>query len=475
MSRVKIVGTIGPRTNTAPAIEQLCQAGMDLARLNTSHASLEWHAETIRVIRRVAPMMPILLDIPGRKIRTGFLRHEPRFKVGDQVVLTTNQEHDGTFKVPVSHSRLHEELCVGDTVLADDGQLRFTVEAVTGQDVLCRAETTGLLQSAKGINIPGVALRTELITERDLQVLELARQLDVEFVGVSFVESAAHVQTIRRAIGGASPRVIAKVEHQSGVDHLEEILQVSDAIMIDRGDLSVETGLHSVAILQKRILTAARAANKPAIVATEMLHSMVRHRAPTKAEISDITNAVLDGAAAVMLSGETAIGQYPVEAVATMRQVIDEAAAHLQSCLDEGQESRSPDVPHAMGSAIALLCRQLPVTKIVAITLSGYAARMVASQRPRQPVLAVTNDPVAARSFQLLPGTEGICIDVPFSRTSTDHIPRCLEMLWRTGKLMDEDLILVTSVGYPRHGTRMNLIQTHQVADLRESLRWNRS
>jgi pyruvate kinase len=244
--------------------------------------------------------------------------------------------------------------------------------------------------------------------------------------------------------------------------------------MIDRGDLSIETGIETLAVVQKHIIEEARNAAKPVIVATEMLHSMIEQSVPTKAEVSDISNAVLDGAAALMLSGETAIGRFPTHAVAVMRRVSDAVSAHVQESLAHEDGSAAANVPQGMEAAIALLCRQLPVTKIVAVTISGFAARMVASRRPRQPILAVSNDPAAARSFNLLPGTEGVYIDMPFARTNVDHIPSCLKELWRRGKLVDQDLILVTSVGYPRSGNRMNLIQTHLVSDLRETLAWDR-
>lgn len=474
MSRVKIVVTIGPSTNTAAALKAVVEAGANVARLNGSHANLDWHAAAIRMLREVAAQLPILLDLPGRKIRTRTLEHEPSFNLGDRVVLTTHPDHNGQFKVPVSYPNLHEDLSAGDTILAEDGQLCFTVEAVVGQDVVCRAETAGTLRSGKGINCPGVALRAALVTERDQRMLAFAKEYGVDFVGISFVESAEHIRMIRSEIGQASPRIVSKIENQRALEHLEEIIAASDAIMIDRGDLAVETGLHGIALLQKRILTAARRAGTPAIVATEMLHSMIASPVPTKAEISDISNAVLDGAAAVMLSGETAVGKFPAEAVGTMRQIADMASAHLQSMLDRDDRREAVSLPQAMEDAIALICRRLPVTKIVAITISGYAARMVAARMPRQAILGVSNDPVAARSFQLLPGTEGIYLDIPFVRTSTDHIPKCLEALWRSGKLVDEDLVLVTSVGYPKSGNRMNLIQTHHIADLRESLGWSR-
>jgi pyruvate kinase len=474
ISQVKIIATIGPGTNTPAALKAIVAAGANVARLNGSHSDLEWHAAAIKLLRTVVPHMPILLDIPGRKIRTGALEHEPSFKIGECVVLTTSSRHNGHFKVPVSYPNLHEDLSAGDIILADDGQLRFKVEAVTGQDIVCRAEAAGTLRSRKGINCPGVTLRTALVTEGDQRMLAFAKEYGVDFVGISFVESADHVQLIRSAIGQAAPRIIAKIETQAALEHLTEIIAASDGIMIDRGDLAVETSLHSIALMQKRILTAAHQGSKPAIVATEMLHSMIASPVPTKAEVTDITNAVLDGAAAVMLSGETAIGKFPAEAVATMRQIADQASAHLQAQLDRDDNGGAFSVPEAIGDAIALVCRRLPVSKIVAITISGYAARTLAARMPRQPILAVSNDPAAARSFELLPGTEGIYVNIPFVRTSTDHIPKCLKALWQRGKLTDEDLVLVTSVGYPRSGNRMNLIQTHNVADLRESLGWSR-
>jgi len=473
MSLVKIVATIGPATQSVSAMRALVSAGANVARLNGSHGDVEWHTRTIQSLREIAPEVPILLDVPGRKIRVRALDHEPSFKFGDPIVLTTDWAHDGSSKVPVSHPDLHEVVSPGDTILADDGQLRFTVETVIGRDIACRAEVAGTLRSRKGLNLPGVSLGAMPLLERDEQLLELAVAQGVDFVGLSFVETVEHVQQVRAALHGhSSPRLISKIETQLALEHLNEIIEVSDGLMIDRGDLSVETNLHSVALFQKQILAAARRAARPAIVATEMLHSMIASPVPTKAEVSDITNAVLDGASALMLSGETAIGAFPVEAVATMRRIADAASSHLQSTLDQDGKLPPGAIPQAMEDAIALICRRLPITKIVAITMSGYAARMVAARKPRQPILAVSNDPVAARSFQLLPGTEGLCVDVPFSRTSTDHIPKCLERLWRLGKLTDEDLILVTSVGYPRSGTRMNLIQTHAVADLRESLGW---
>jgi pyruvate kinase len=203
-----------------------------------------------------------------------------------------------------------------------------------------------------------------------------------------------------------------------------------------------------------------------------MLHTMIENDFPTKAEVSDITNAVLDGCSATMLSGETAVGAHPVLAVDVMRRISEGAESYLQHNLDVQNVAKAESMPRAIENAISLICRSLPITKIVAITRSGFAAQMIAVHQVRQPILAVSDNIEAARGFNLLPGVEGIGVSIPFLRTSTDHIITCIELLWRTGKLTDEDVILVTAVGYPRSGNRMNLIQTHHVKDLREGLGW---
>ncbi len=248
---------------------------MSIARLNGSHASLDWHASAISLIRKAAPDVPILLDIPGRKIRTAQLQKEPSFGVGDTVTLTTDAGYRGHDKVLVNYSQLHADLARGDGGLADDGQLGFTVVDIQANDIVCRAETAGKLRSAKGINVPKVKLGTALVTERDREMLAFARTRGVDMVGISFVESAEHVRKIREIIGARQPSIVAKVENLGAMTNLDEIVGVADAIMIDRGDLSVETSLEDVALAQKKILAAARRAASPVIVATEMLHSMI--------------------------------------------------------------------------------------------------------------------------------------------------------------------------------------------------------
>ena len=455
-------------------METLRDVGMTIARLNGSHSDLDWHRKAVTQLRDTLPRMPILLDIPGRKIRTAQLAHEPSFDVGDELVLTTDAEHDGSAKVPVNYPELHTALEAGHTILADDGTLKFTVLRVEGRDILCRAETAGCLRSAKGINVPFVELNMPEVTVRDEGMISFARDMDVDFIGLSFVESGSHVEAFRELIGGTTPRIVAKVENQRGMDNVEEIAAVADAIMVDRGDLSVETSLHDVALRQKFIIQAAAKFGRPVIIATEMLHTMIENSFPTKAEVSDITNAVLDGCAATMLSGETAIGRFPEEAVRLMRDVADASEIHVQEQLSSATLNFGNSVPEVMGEVIDVMCRALPITKIVAITRSGFAARMIAVHRPRQPIIAVSDDAAAARSFNLFAGTTGVHSETHFLRSSIDHIGQILEMLWRRNYLDDEDFVLTTGLTYPYPGNRMNSLQLNKVQELAASLDWVR-
>lgn len=474
MRLTRIVCTIGPNSLDGSVLMGLSDAGLSVARLNGSHADLDWHRGAIKQIHEVLPDVPILLDIPGRKIRTTQLAHEPEFSSGDVLILTTDTSYDGSVKVPVNYANLHADLSIGNTVMADDGTLRFIVIKIDGNDIHCRAETSGQLKSRKGINVPFVSLNTPQVTERDKQMIDFACENRIDFIGLSFVESAGHILAFRDLINGRGPRIVAKVENQGGMNNVREIAEATDSIMIDRGDLSVETSLHDVAINQKQIIAAARRYGKPVIVATEMLHTMVQNPFPTKAEVTDISNAVLDGCSATMLSGETAIGAFPLEAVKTMSQVIDATECHLQSEMQAAHVSSGTNVPEVISSVIPTICRSLPITKIVAVTRSGYAARMIATHRLVQPILAVSDDAAAARSFDLIAGTTGVFSEEPFSRISADHIIHVLRMLWCKSFILNDDVILVTGISYPTPGSRMNTIQIFNVGELSKTLGWKK-
>ncbi|CAM3852773.1 pyruvate kinase [Aquirufa aurantiipilula] len=476
MNNTRIVATIGPATNNAKSLLELKKAGMSIARLNGSHNSLDWHKEVISLIHRVLPDTPILLDIPGRKIRTTQLASEPQFDIGDIIILTTDISFDGKEKVPVNYENLHNDLEAGQTVLADDGTLKFTITKITGRDIYLKAETPGCLKSKKGINVPYVKLNTKLVTERDRLMLKFAQENEVDFIGLSFVESKEHVQAIRDIINPLSyPRIVSKIENQGGINNMEEIIEVSDAIMIDRGDLSMETELDSIALMQKEIILSARRYAKPVIVATELLHSMIENSFPTKAEVCDISNAVLDGCAAVMLSGETAIGKNPVEAVSLMTRVVAKSENYLRKKENVkllNSTKLTSAIPVAIGDAIEVICNEAIVTKIVAITRSGFAAKALSTRNLTQPILAISDEEMSAKSFNFFPGVKGIYFPEKFPKDNLDHVIKILEFLRNSNELTDEDLILVTAVGYPNSGSRMNMIQTHLVKDLAKTFHW---
>ena len=469
MQRTKIVATIGPSTANSKKLKMMYKAGMSVARLNGSHNTLEWHSDTIKLIRKTLPDFPILIDIPGKKIRTSNLKYEPKFSISDEIILTTSKGYDGKNKVSITSNLLHKYLSKGDDVLADDGTLKFIVSKVLGRDIYLKAKTKGVLKSSKGINVPHINIGGSLITKRDKDMIEFAKTNDVDFIGISFVESSIHVKKIRKLIGNHSPYIVAKVENQKGLDNLENIVLAADAIMIDRGDLSTETNIENLAINQKHIIKKANASSTPVIVATEMLDNMISNPFPTKAEVLDISNSILDGASATMLSGETAVGNYPVEAIQVMSNISESMVLKKNSKYKRFNKETSS---LAMGEAINSLCSLLPINKVIAVTMSGYAARIASSQMLSQPIIAVSNDKKVSRSLNLLSGTKGVFCNTRFYKDSLDHIPKCLFHLWKNKEIVNNDLILVTALGYPGSGNRMNLIQTHAVDNLRKLFNW---
>ena len=469
--RTKIVATIGPKTAKKVYLEKMYLAGMSIARLNGSHNTLEWHKNTIEKIKKYTPYCPILLDIPGKKIRTIKLKNEPSFDVNETIIITTEKGWNGFKKVSITNNKLHLYLKKGDTVFADDGTLKFQVIKVIKKDIYLKANTKGVLKSSKGINVPHVNLKGSLITNRDKEMIKFAVENKVDFIGLSFIESSEHLIKIKNIIKKQTPKVIAKVENQAGINNLEDIVKNADCIMIDRGDLSTETNIETLAINQKKIISTCIKFSKPIIVATEMLDNMILSPYPTKAEVLDISNSILDGATATMLSGETAIGKFPVESIEVMSKIANKTINHKDKIIKINQIQEHSEELGA-STAIKSLCNYLPISKIIAITISGYAARIIASQMLSQPIIAVSNDKNLVRSFNIFAGTKGIFFKKKFYKNSLEHIPKCLNYLYKIKEISAKDMILVTALGYPSSGRRMNLIQTHYVKDLIKTFSW---
>lgn len=472
MRRTKIVCTIGPNSLSPSTLLSLFESGMNIVRLNGSHSDLEWHKNAIALIQNTLPDIPILLDIPGRKIRTGRLAKEPKFETGDKLIFTTNEKFEDFDKIPINYQYLHQDLSVGNIIMADDGSLKFRVEKITDSDIHVVAENSGILKSAKGINVPFVDLKTPEISEKDSHLVNFACENRVNYIGISFVESKNHLLGFRKLIGDRSLRLIAKIENQGGLNNLEEIIEETDGIMIDRGDLSVETSMYDIALKQKLIIKTSVKFGKPVIVATEMLHSMINNPYPTKSEICDISNAVIDGCSATMLSGETAIGDYPIEAVSTMRQVIEATEKYQQEYTETQNHQFDQNLAGVISEVIDILSRNTSITKVVAVTRFGHVAKMISRFRIGKPLLAVSDDFMAAKSFNLIPGALGVHFPAPFSTSNSDHFLGVLKYLYEKKMILRNDFVLITGITNPIKGSRANTIQLFKIEDLEKEYNW---
>ncbi|TSD08778.1 pyruvate kinase [Haloglomus irregulare] len=397
MPRAKVVCTLGPASEDRETVADLVRAGMSVARLNASHGTTEGRAALIERVRDVSERLgePVatMLDVPGPEIRTAPLEAPVELPTGAEYRLEPGETVDGD---SVGLSGSIAAAAPGDRVLLDDGRIETTVERVAGDTVVVRVDSGGELGGRKGVNVPGVDLGLEFVTEADRAELRLAAEADVAYVATSFVGSADDVYAVDAVLEslGADIPVVAKIERADAVENLQGILEAADGVMVARGDLGVECPLEQVPLIQKRVIREARRAGIPVITATEMLDSMVHSRRPTRAEASDVANAVLDGTDAVMLSGETAVGDHPVRVVETMARIVDDVEASEDYA--ESREQRVPPAGDSRTDAIArsarYLARDVDASAVVTVTESGYTAGKVAKYRPAVPVVAVTPD-----------------------------------------------------------------------------------
>jgi pyruvate kinase len=427
--RTKIVCTIGPVSSSREVLDQLVDSGMDAARLNFSHGSHADHAERARLVReaqeRAGRPLALIADLQGPKLRVGDLPDPIRLAKGDEVVLSgdgAGQPGD----LPVSPPVLAEILQPGQDVLIDDGLVHLRVEEVSAGRARCAVAVGGLVGSHKGVNVPGAAIPIPSLTDKDLADLEFALELGVDFVALSFVRSANDIRGLRELLhsAGSTALVIAKIEKAEALEELEAIISASDCVMVARGDLGVEIGPAAVPLVQKRIILSALEHGKPAVTATQMLESMIHHADPTRAEASDVANAILDGTSAVMLSGETAVGEFPVESVVYMDRI---ACAVEPSLAPRHELARAADDPfptvgEAMSNAACDIAEVLGAVAILVPTYSGRTASAVARHRPQRPIVAATHKSYALQQLALewgvVPAEIEECKDV--------------EDLWRT-------------------------------------------
>jgi len=419
MPRTKIIATLGPASQDPKIVRGLLEAGAGVVRLNFSHGTPDEHARRLETARAAAQAlripMAVLQDLPGPKLRIGDLPGGSMIlTVGETVALVT----DGASRageIPVAYRHLSDDVRPGDQIYLQDGELALTVTAVAPSRIQCAVESGGTLRTHAGLNIPGVRLSVPAVSADDLRCAEWGIAHDVDYIGLSFVEDPAEIERTRHLIAerGGHARLIAKIERRRALDRIEEIAAVADAVMVARGDLAVETSIEDVPVVQKNIIALCNRLGTPVITATQMLESMIVQVRPTRAEAADVANAVFDGTDTLMLSGETAIGAHPVEAVATMAAIAQRAEAALpyNFLLRERRRDRAQETGQAIALAACEAAEAIGAAAIVAATDSGSTARRVSRFRPRRPIVAVTHTPSTWRQLALVWGVRPALVD----------------------------------------------------------------
>ncbi|UUW87662.1 pyruvate kinase [Pimelobacter simplex] len=474
MRRAKIVCTLGPATSSERRIRELVYAGMDLARLNMSHGTHEQHAEAYRLVREASDAagrgVGVLADLQGPKIRLETFSAGPATLTRGQRWTITTRDVDGNDEISgTTYKGLPGDVAPGDPILIDDGKVRLRVVEVTDTDVVTEVLVGGKVSNHKGINLPGVAVSVPALSEKDTADLRFALRLGVDFIALSFVRNAADAEDVRvimREEGVMLP-VIAKIEKPQAIENLDEVVAAFDAFMVARGDLGVECPLEEVPFLQKKVIVAARRNAKPVIVATQMLESMVANPAPTRAEASDVANAVLDGADAVMLSGETSVGEHPVHTVETMARIISATEAHALVDDTFSRFGRIEWDPHTTSGVITKaaeeVAQRVGAKYVVAFTQSGDSARRIARLRSPIPVLAFTPE---ARVRSQLAVSWGVEAFKTLPVEHTDEMVRQVdEELLKIGRVKEGDRVVIIAGSPPGIPGSTNALRVHRMGD----------
>lgn len=472
--RTKIVCTLGPSSNTLEGIEQLYQAGMNVVRINFSHGSHEDHKRTIGYVREIARKyqysLPVLMDLQGPKIRVGNMKDGGQFVESGSMVKLTTEDVEGTNEViPIDYPNLAEDAVEGNQILIDDGLLELKIIKKRGSELIAKVVVGGVLKSRKGVNLPDVDISMSSLTEKDIKDLEFGLDVGVDFVAMSFVRSARDVQDVISRIRAkkSNAAIIAKIEKPEAVEVIDEIIEEADGIMVARGDLGIEIPSEQVPLVQKKIIERCRMAGKPVITATQMLDSMINNPRATRAESSDVANAVVDGTDAVMLSGETAAGKYPVEAVKTMVKIIksveDNASSIYYSLKYRKPDWKEKQVIESLAYSCVTIADNVDAKAISTITHSGNTARRIAKFRPKVPVVAFTESQIVRRQLNLVWGVSSVRLDEIFD---TDMSVKMMEdYLLENGLVTNGDrVIIATGIPLAKRG-RTNMIKVSTIQD----------
>ncbi len=465
MRRTKLIATLGPATDVSGVLDSLMTAGLNVARLNSSHGDREALERRLAEVRAAATRagrhVAVMLDLGGAKLRLGEVAPDIALSAGDAFELRTTDGPGDRSGASVTYAGLAADLHDGDRVLIDDGRIELAVVGIAAGVIRTTVLAGGPLSSRKGLNVPGVRLGMEGITGRDLDLLAWALEAGVDLVAQSFVRSADDIVRLRSAMGERAVPIVAKIEKHEAMGDLDAIVEAADALMVARGDLGVELPLEAVPAAQRRIVAAARGAGKPVVVATQMLESMTEARRPTRAEASDVANAIFDAVDAVMLSGETAVGRDPAHVLATMDRIVRAAEEVAVQHPWTPRPGASDDVAAAVSRAVCELAENLDLAAIVTVTQSGATARAVAAHRPSAPVLAATPDEAIARRLALVWGVRPIVIG-PYA-TIDEMIVAAAQAAVSAGLARSGDLIAVTGGVAVHVAGSTNLVQVHRV------------
>ena len=453
-NKTKIVATLGPSCKSERSIFELIEAGMDVVRINLSHGDRQAHSDKIantkRARERAQRATAILLDTRGPEIRVGELGTGTFLKSGDRLVLSSNPAEPDA--VPVNYNKLADDVSSGDIILLDDGKMKLLVKATGGNRVTTEVLVGGMLNSRKRVSLPDIEVNLPSLSDKDKDDIVFGVEQEVDFFAASFVRKPEDVENVRQVIkeSGGNQAIIAKIENRQGVNNLAEILEAADGLMVARGDLGVEMPAEEVPIIQKKIIKAANIAGKPVITATQMLESMISSPTPTRAEASDVTNSIFDGTDAVMLSGETAVGSYPREAVRFLAKTarISEEALDYETILADGLRYRRPVITDAISYASCATAADLSASAIITSTTSGSTARRVARYRPHTPIIAFSPMPATLRLMQLIRGV----IPRPCAKASSlDEQIRDIIQIALQEKLIEIGERVVITAGLPLH------------------------
>ena len=451
IKKTKIVCTLGPVSENEETLRELIKNGLNVCRLNFSHGSHEEHKGRMDLVKKLREElnMPtaILLDTKGPEIRTGkFDAPEVLLEEGQTFTITMKDVMGNKEMCTVSYKGLANNNKTEDTILIDDGLLWLTVKEVNGDDIVCEVQNSGIVKNHKGVNVPGVKVNLPAITEKDRSDIEFGIEQGIDFIAASFVRKVSDVLAIREILeenNATHIKIISKIENQEGVDNLDEIIEVSDGIMVARGDLGVEIPTEEIPVVQKLMIKKCNEAGKPVITATQMLDSMIRNPRPTRAEVTDVANAIYDGTDAIMLSGETAAGKYPVEAVKTMATIAKRAEETMRN--RRTKINKSKNVTDAISYATCTTAMDLDAKAILSSTASGHTARMVSKFRPDCPIIATTSDESVRRQLSL---TWGVLPVMRNKSANTDQvIVNSIEAAKTAEYVNENDIVVITAGG----------------------------